>query len=123
MSIFSELPPKIKGNKNNAQTSKTVRKTFAVDDRFYEKLQYLCDHVYETSINKLVNLAIENLIQTEKIEIYEVGYKENNFYRSYLINQDLITGLENLSSKYGISLYRLVNIAIRNALKEEGIEV
>ncbi|MEG0872935.1 MAG: hypothetical protein RSE00_00785 [Clostridia bacterium] len=121
MSLYSNLPKK---NKNELKRDgKTLRKTFAVDDRLYEKLQYLINNVYNTSINKLVNIAIENLVETENISIYEVGYKENNFIRSYLINENLINDLEKLRKKYGISSYRLVNIAIRNALKDEGIDV
>ena len=84
----------------------------------YVKLEALSKNVYDASITKLVNAAIEKLIETENIQIYE---RKNKSYvsRSFLVRESLLDGLYDLKDKYGVSLCLLVNVAIRNVLMEE----
>ena len=76
-----------------------VSRSLDIDEELYSKLEILSQEV---------------------IKLYE---RKNKSYisRSFLIRETLLEGLYNLKGKYRISICLLVNIAIRNALIEEGI--
>ena len=95
-----------------------INRTLNIDEELYIILEELSNNVYDASITKLVSAAIENLIETENIQIYE---RKNKFCvtRSFLIRESLINSLYKLKEKYRISVCLLINIAIRNALLEE----
>lgn len=95
-----------------------ISRTLDIDEELYYELEYLSKNIYDASISKLVNVCIEELIDTEKIELYT---RKNNSYvsRSFLIRSSLLEGLYELKVKYRIPIYLLVNIAIRNSLLEE----
>lgn len=99
---------------------KVISRTLEIDERLYYELEKLSQNVYDASITKLVNAAIEDLITKEKVKLYD---GKMNFYvaRSFLIRESFWEGLHKLKNRYGISIRLLVNIAIRNVLIEEGI--
>lgn len=101
---------------------KMINRTLEIDEKFYIELEKLSKEVYDASISKLVNVAIEELIKTEKIKLYK--REKNILYvtRSFLIRSSFLDELYVLRDKYGISIRLLINIAIRNALIEEGAE-
>ena len=97
---------------------KLVSRTLDIDEELYIELERLSNEVYDASISKLVNAAIENLIKTENIQVYErkrISYVS----RSFLIRRSFLEGLYQLKKKYRIPIYLLVNIAIRNVLIED----
>lgn len=98
-----------------------ISKTLNIDEDFYCELEKLSDTVYEASISKLVNAAIEGLLNTEKVEIYK-RENTNQVTRSFLLRESFLNGLYELKRKYMLSLNLLVNIAIRNAILEEKME-
>ena len=110
MSYFSKFDKK----------EKIIPRTIEIDCSFYEMLENLSNQKYDASINKLVNASIEMLIKEEKIENYD---KRNSIRitRTFLLKESLMKGLDSLKQKYGIPIYLLVNIAVRNALIEEGL--
>lgn len=97
---------------------KLISRTLDIDEELYYKLEFLSKERYDASISKLVNISIEELLETEDIQIYK---RKNNSYisRSFLLRESLLNGLYELKSKYRIPIYLLVNIAIRNVLIEE----
>lgn len=97
---------------------KMISKTLEIDEDLYNELEKLSKNTYDASVSKLVNAAIENLLQTKDIRIYK---RENiaKVSRSFLIRESLLDGLYELKKKYTISINLLVNIAIRNAVLEE----
>ncbi len=99
---------------------KLISRTLEIDETLYCELEKLSQEVYDASISKLVNAAIEEIIKTESIQLYE---RKDTLYvtRSFLIRSSFWDGLYQLKKKYGISIRLLVNIAIRNGLIEEGI--
>lgn len=99
---------------------KIIPRTIEIEDDFYLILEKLSKEIYDASINKLVNAAIENLIKEENIQTYERGDKIR-LTRTFLLRESLLKGLYELKKKYGLPIYLLVNIAIRNALIEEGL--
>ena len=94
----------------------SVRRRIEIDVSLYEQLSDLASNVYDASINKLVNIALIELVNTEKVEIYK--RKDGDFTEShnFLIRSSTYKELEKLKDKYGLSIYKLVNIAIYNAL-------
>lgn len=95
-----------------------VRKSIEIDDVLYEKLGKISQKSYHTSKNQLINACIEELIKTENIKIYEMQKRKGKGAHSLLIRNKLFEGLEYLKDKYNISIYKLVNIAINNAVEE-----
>lgn len=97
---------------------KLLKKTIDIDNTLYEKLNELSRTVYHTSTNQLINACIEELLNTRNIKIYEKPDGEITDQRSLLIRKSLFDGLEQLREKYNLSIYKLVNIAIKNAIDE-----
>ena len=94
-----------------------LKKRIAIDSLLYEKLMELSNNVYDASINKLVNIAIIDLIKTKNVKLYERPENEISEQHKFLIRESSYMELENLKSKYNISIYKLINIAIYNAIK------
>jgi len=49
-----------------------INRTLNIVEELYMELERLSKEVYDASITKLVNVAIEKLIETESIQIYEI---------------------------------------------------
>ena len=94
-----------------------IKKNISIDDVLYEKLDRLSKNSYHTSKNQLINACIEELIKSENIKIYKIQRKPTE-QRSLLIRKSLFEGLEKLRDKYDLSIYKLLNIAINNAIEE-----
>ena len=45
---------------------KLISRTFYIDEKLYLELERLSKEVYEASISKLINVAIEELVEKEK---------------------------------------------------------
>ena len=97
---------------------KLLKKTIEIDNSLYEKLNELSKTIYHTSTNQLINACIEELLDTRNIKIYEKPEGEITEQHSLLIRKSLFDGLEELREKYDISIYKLVNISIKNAIDE-----
>ena len=55
-------------NKYLLTKDSSVRRRIEIDVSLYEQLADLASNVYDASINKLVNIALIELINTEKVE-------------------------------------------------------
>lgn len=97
---------------------KLISRTFYIDEKLYLELERLSKEVYEASISKLINVAIEELVEKEKIEVYE-NRNRTCVTRYILIRESLLKGLSELKIKYGLSISMLVNIAVKNEIMEE----
>lgn len=95
-----------------------VNRTLDIDEELYYKLEYLSKERYEASITKLVNVSVEELMNTGNVQLYK---RKNTSYvsRSFLLRRSVLDGLYELKRKYRVPIYLLVNIAIRNVLIEE----
>ena len=110
MSVFENLNKK----------EPIINRTYEIDESLYIILESLSKTKYDASISKLVNLSIEFLLKTQNIQLYHRPKTEITVPRSFLIRKSLLEGLIEFKESYNISLNRLVNIAIRNALIDEG---
>lgn len=111
MSIFKNYPPR----------EDFINRTYEIDLSLYEKLEILSNEKYDASINKLINTSLEYLLNTKKIDLYKRPKNEITIYRSFLIRKSLYDGILKLKEEYNISLNKIINIAIYNALIEEDI--
>ena len=94
-----------------------IRRNYEIEDSLYIKLEEL-SKIYDASVTDLINECLLNLIQTENIQLY--GKKGNELFVTHtlLIKESNLSGLEKLKEKYGVSIFKLVNIAIKNVLEE-----
>lgn len=97
---------------------KLIKRRIEIDSSLYEKLSKLTD-VYDASINKLVNIAIVEMINTENVQIYEKPENEISESHNFAIRETSYSAMEKLRDKYGLSIYKLTNIAIYNALNSD----
>lgn len=95
-----------------------LKKTIVIDNSLYERLNEMAKNDYQTSTNQLINACIEELINTKNIKIYAKEHGELSIQHSLLIRETLFNELEKMREQYNLSIYKLVNIAIKNALDE-----
>ena len=95
---------------------KLIRKTVEIDNDLYDKLSEILKGKYNTSVNMLINASIEELIKTENINLYAKEDKYSTIKRSLLIKESFSNGLNKLKEKYNISISKLINMAIKNAV-------
>lgn len=92
-----------------------LKRRFEIDSTLYEKLSELTE-VYDASINKMVNIAIIEMIKTENVQVYERPDSEIAESHNFAIRESSYEKLDSFKGKYGLSLHKLINIAIYNAL-------
>lgn len=95
-----------------------VQKTFEIETSLYDRIEFLSENIYDASISKLINACIDDLVKTEDIRIYPKDGNELYTKHSLLIRRYSLNNLEDLKYKYDISVYKLINMAIRRALEE-----
>lgn len=95
-----------------------IRRRIEIDNSLYEQLEKL-SKIYDASINKLVNIAIIEMIKTENVKVYEKSENEIVEAHNFGIREKSYNKLEELKAKYGLSIFKLINIAIYNALNSE----
>lgn len=98
-----------------------IQRTVEIDSSLFDQIDYLSSKVYDASISKIINACLDELIEKEKIELYERKESEIALKHTIIIRKSTLNGLENLKSRYGLSLNRLINMAIYLVLKEENI--
>ena len=96
---------------------KKLRRNYEIDSSLYESLEELT-LIYQATVADLINTAIEYLIKTENVLLYEKPKNEITTIHTINIRESNIAGMDKLKDKYGISIYKLVNIAIRNLLDD-----
>ena len=97
---------------------KLIKRRIEIDSSLYEKLVELSNE-YDASINKLVNIVIFEMIKTENVKVYEKPENEIVGAHNFAIRESSYNDMEKLKSKYGLSIYKLTNIAIYNALNSK----
>lgn len=93
------------------------RRNYEIEDSLYNGLESL-SVIYDASVGELVNAAIQFLVETEDIANYIKDPHEITVTHTILVKQSNLKGLDTLKAKYDISIYKLINIAIRNLLKD-----
>lgn len=66
----------------------------------------------------IIDACIDEFEMGEKVIIYKKEMGEINVARSIIIRESMYKKLEDMREKYGISISKLVNIAIREGLEK-----
>lgn len=98
--------------------SELVQKTIEIESSLYDKIEYLADNVYDASASKIVNACIDELIEKENIVIYPKEDNELFTKHSLILRQNSLDNLNKLKEKYGISIYKLIHISLKNVLDD-----
>ena len=96
---------------------KRSKRIYEIDDDLYSGLERLSE-IYEASVTELVNAAIELIIKTENVALFQKEEAGLPVKHSLMIRESNLSGLDMLKDKYGVSIYKLVNIAIKNLLED-----
>ena len=97
---------------------KWIKKSAEIEGSLYDKLKEISENELDASINKIVDACISDLELGEKVVIYKKDVNEINVARSVIIRESTYKKLEEMREKYGISISKLINIAIRNGLEK-----
>ena len=93
-----------------------VQKTIEIESGLYDEIEFLCENVYDTSVSKIINACIDELIEAEDVKLYPKEANELFTKHSIILRKSSLNNLEKLKDKYGISVYKLIHIAIKNVL-------
>ena len=93
-----------------------VQKTFEIESSLYDQVEHLSNNVYDATISKIINACIDYLIETEDVKLYPKQNNELYTKHSLILRKSSLDNLEKLKAKYGMSVYKLINISIRNIL-------
>lgn len=96
----------------------TVQKSINIEDKLYTKLKQIVDKEYDATISDIVNVCIEDLLSVKNIKYYAKPEGEITIYRSVMIRKDNVEALNKVTKETGISLTRLVNIAMKEFLEK-----
>ncbi len=97
---------------------KWCKKSVEIEGSLYEKLKNISANELDASVNKIIDACIDSLELPDKIIIYKKEKTEINIVRSIIIRESMYKKLETLREKYDISVYKLLNIAIREGLEK-----
>jgi len=95
-----------------------IKKSVEIEGNLYDKLKEITEKELDASINKIIDACIDDLEIGEKVVIYQKAKNEINVARSIIIRESIYKKLEDMREKYGISISKLVNIAIRSGLEK-----
>lgn len=90
---------------------KLYRRSYNIDSSLLTRLEDL-SKIYRARIPDFINDSVEELIQSGEIVVYERDEGELSIKYTVLMRESNLQGLEVLNRRYGISLSKLVNIAI-----------
>ena len=99
--------------------NKTVKKSINIDDSLYKRLMRYTKKNYDATISDMINVCIEDLLSTGSVKYYAKPEDEITIYRSVMIRKENAEALNKITQETGISLTRLVNIAMKEFLKKK----
>lgn len=98
--------------------NKTVKKSINIDDSLYKRLMRYTKKNYDATISDMINVCIEDLLSTGSVKYYAKPEDEITIYRSVMIRKENAEALNKITQETGISLTRLVNIAMKEFLEK-----
>ena len=99
----------------------TIQKSINLEDTLYTKLKNIVDTEYDATISDIVNVCIEDLISSGNVKYYAKPENEITIYRSVMIRKYNVKALNQITQETGISLTRLVNIAMKEFLDKYNV--
>ena len=99
------------------EKEKLVKKSVEIEGNLYDKLKEIANEELDASVNKIIDACIDDFEIAEKVVIYRKRKDEINVAKSIIIRESIYKKLEDMREKYGISISKLVNIAIITGLE------
>ena len=96
--------------------NKTVKKSINIDDSLYKRLMRYTKKNYDATISDMINVCIEDLLSTGSVKYYAKPEDEITICGSVMIRKENAEALNKITQETGISLTRLVNIAMKEFL-------
>ena len=97
---------------------KWVRKSAEIEGNLYDRLKEISAKELDASVNKIIDACVDSFKFEEKLVIYEKKKDEIDVARSIIIRESVYKKLEDMREKYGISISKLINIAVRTGIEE-----
>lgn len=95
-----------------------IKRSINIDQDLYEKLQYLAENVYDSSVNRIINVCAENALLKNKIKAYKRPKNADVTYRSIALRKEFFDKLMKYSNETGIPFTRIINGVIKEFLDE-----
>lgn len=92
-----------------------IKKQLYIDESLYQELVIL-SKIYKADISDLMNACIDFLPEHFDISYFK-DENEVSFYHTIMIRKDNVDLLDKFKEAYGISISRLMNIALANILR------
>ena len=92
-----------------------VQKSINIDNELYEDLKKI-KMKYDATISAIINVCIEDLLESNDIKYYAKPKGEITVYRSVMIRIENIEKLERIRQNTGITVTRLINFSIKRMI-------
>ncbi|MCI9275755.1 MAG: hypothetical protein HFJ24_07480 [Clostridia bacterium] len=103
----------------------TIQKSVAIEDKLYTELKGMTINKYNAKVSDIINVCIEELIENNDIndiKYYKRPYGEILIYRSIMIRKENLKALEEIKDIKGITITRLINLAIKEFIEKQKIK-
>ena len=97
---------------------KWIKKSAEIEGKLYDKLKEISGEKLDASINKIIDACVDDLKLEDKVVIFCKDKNEINVARSIIMRESTYKKLEDLREKYGISISKIMNIAIKIGLEK-----
>lgn len=98
---------------------KWINRNIEIEDTLYSELKAISENFLDASINKLIDSCVENFkIENDEIVFYKKPKNEITIARSIRLRESMWNKLDILKKDYDISLYKLINLAIKYTLDD-----
>lgn len=96
----------------------TIQKSINLEDKLYTRLKEIVEKDFDATISDLVNVCVEDLLATGNVKYYAKPENEILIYRSVMLRKDNIEAINKVTKETGISLTRIVNIAMKEFIEK-----
>ncbi len=99
---------------------KWINRNVEIEDSLYSELKRISEDELDASINKLIDSCVENFkIEGNKVVYYKKPKNEITIARSIRLRESMWNKLDEYKRDYDISLYKLINMAIKYTLEDK----
>ena len=97
-----------------------INRNIEIEDSLYTELKRIANNELDASINKLIDACVENFkIENDTVIYYKKPKNEITIARSIRLRESMWNKLDILKKEYDISLYKLINMAIKYTLEDK----
>lgn len=97
---------------------KWVKKSAEIEGNLYDRLKEISEKELDASVNKIIDACVEDLKLEDKVVIHKKEKNDISVARSIIVRESVYKKLEDLREKYGISISKIINIAIKEGLEK-----